>query len=269
MGCGRGGSWWHSRQKHGELQRLKVSWLDIVFNAPQSDNIRSDDQFKEDSPVTNVVLLLSSGQLYLVPFIWNISDYFKNESAGSSGITQWSVGPLRTKITPTLWAAYQTQVNFIRKAPNRKKHNASSGFTIGTRPAASVCALLIDEKPPKNRFKQEMMEATEEGSISWEGERCGGRCVSVKPSVLPDQTFGSTVDAETRVTAHIYESHSSCLLTYPSLSGLPFFSLPSLPHLSFSSLSHPISSHLLRPSSSNHLCQVKPGHEAFEDLKVI
>lgn len=53
----------------GRLQRLKVSWLDIVFNAPQSDNNLSDYQFKEDSPMTNVVLLLSSGQLYLVPFI--------------------------------------------------------------------------------------------------------------------------------------------------------------------------------------------------------
>lgn len=54
------------------MKRLKVSWLDLVFTGPQSDHILSDYQFKEDGPVTNIVLLLSSGQLDLVPLILNI-----------------------------------------------------------------------------------------------------------------------------------------------------------------------------------------------------
>lgn len=41
-----------------KLQKQKVSCLDTVFNGPQSD-ILSDYQLNEDSPLTNVALLLS------------------------------------------------------------------------------------------------------------------------------------------------------------------------------------------------------------------
>lgn len=82
------------------------------------------------------------------------------------------------------------------------------------------------------------------------------------------------------VIAHRYESPSPALLLLvllflEHLSILLFSPLsltsgcPSSPILLSPSSSYSPSLAPTAPLPSNHLCQVKPGHQAFEDLKVI